>query len=76
MYRTVKSLYCTSKTNITLYGNYTRIKIKNLIKFQKSRKESDKLLNNEENISYKVHAFYWLCRYLHVINQINMSQKE
>ena len=28
-YRTVKSLYCTPETSITLYVNYTGIKIKN-----------------------------------------------
>ena len=28
MYRIVESVYCTPETNITLYVNYTRIKIK------------------------------------------------
>ena len=31
MYRIVESLYCTPETNITLYVNYTGIKIKNKI---------------------------------------------
>ena len=32
VYRIVESLYHTPETNITLYVNYTRIKIKNKIK--------------------------------------------
>ena len=28
MYRIVESLYCTLETNITLYVNYTSVKIK------------------------------------------------
>lgn len=27
MYGTIESLYCTRATNITLYGNYTGVKI-------------------------------------------------
>ena len=34
MYKIVKSLYCTPENNITLYVNYTGIKIKNLIKLK------------------------------------------
>ena len=30
MYRIVESLYCTPETNITLYVNYTEIKIKTI----------------------------------------------
>ena len=30
MYRIVESLYCTPETNITLYVNYTGIKIKKI----------------------------------------------
>jgi len=32
MYRNVELLYCTSEINITLYVNYTGIKMRNLIK--------------------------------------------
>ena len=32
MHRIVESLYCTPETNMTLYVNYTRIKIESLIK--------------------------------------------
>lgn len=31
MYGSFESLYCTPETTTTLYANYTRIKIKNLI---------------------------------------------
>ena len=35
MYRGLESLYCTPKANITLYGNYTGIKIKKSIEKKK-----------------------------------------
>ena len=35
MYRIVESLYCTPETTVTLYANYSGIKIKTLINFFK-----------------------------------------